>query len=242
MDKLEDRKMKKNGKFSFLLDFLVSGLRLLFPRLCVVCGDVLVNGEQHICTGCICRMPLNMGVERNADEKMKEKLGVENLFWLFTYNPKSDFHRLIYAIKYKSRQEVGVWAGRMLGERMGTGHGIDCIVPVPLHPAREKERGFNQSLAIGTGIAEVLGIRIEPDVLVRVVNTPSQTRVRREDRAGNVMSAFALKDAERLRGCHVLLVDDVLTSGATTRACLTELREVEGIRFSVAYLGKAGEI
>lgn len=234
--------MKKNGKYPFLLDFLVSGLRLLFPRLCVVCGDVLVNGEQHICTGCICRMPLNVGADEGADEKMKEKLEVENLFWLFIYNRESDFHRLIYAIKYKSRREVGIWAGRMLGERIGTGHGIDCIVPVPLHPAREKERGFNQALAIGTGIAEVLGIRIEPDVLGRVVNTPSQTGLSHEERVGNVMSAFTLKDFERLRGCHVLLVDDVLTSGATTRACLTELRKVEGIRFSVAYLGKAGKI
>ena len=130
----------------------------------------------------------------------------------------------------------------MLGARIGAGHEIDCVVPVPLHPAREKERGFNQSLAIGTGIAEELGIKVEPDVLERVVNTCSQTGLNREERADNVKKAFILKDGGRLRGCHVLLVDDVLTSGATTRACLAELRKVEGVRCSVACLGKAGKI
>ena len=224
------------------LDYLRSGVGLLFPRLCVVCGDVLVNGERFMCTRCLCGMPLNEGADEGADERMKEVLGAENIFWLFTYNRESDFHRLIYAIKYKSRRELGVWTGQMLGARIGAGHGIDCVVPVPLHPMREKERGFNQSLAIGTGIAEVLGIKVEPDALERVVNTCSQTGLNREERADNVKKAFTLKDAGRLRGCHVLLVDDVLTSGGTTRACLAELRKVEGVRCSVACLGKAGKI
>lgn len=219
-----------------------AGVGLLFPRLCVVCGDVLVSGERFMCTRCLCGMPLNVGADEGADEKMKEILGAEHLFWLFTYDRESDFHRLVYAIKYKSKRELGVWAGQMLGTRIGAGHGIDCVVPVPLHPAREKERGFNQSLAIGTGIAGVLGVKVEPDVLGRVVNTCSQTGLSRGERADNVKKAFILKDAERLRGCHVLLVDDVLTSGATTKACLAELRKVEGVRCSVACLGKAGKI
>ncbi|WP_303181427.1 ComF family protein [uncultured Butyricimonas sp.] len=232
--------IKRLGKI--FLDYLRSGVGLLFPRVCVVCGDVLVRGERFMCSGCLCRMPLNEGADEGADERMKEVLDAENLFWLFTYNRESDFHQLIYAIKYKSRRELGVWAGRMLGERIGTGYGIDCVIPVPLHPAREKERGFNQSLAIGTGIAGVLGVKIVPDVLERKENTRSQTGLSREERADNVMKAFRLTDPGRLRGCHVLLVDDVLTSGATTKACLAELRKIEGVRCSVACLGKAGKI
>ena len=104
------------------LDYLRSGVGLLFPRLCVVCGDVLVNGERFMCTRCLCGMPLNEGADEGADERMKEVLGAENIFWLFTYNRESDFHRLIYAIKYKSRRELGVWTGQMLGARIGAGY------------------------------------------------------------------------------------------------------------------------
>lgn len=99
------------------LDYLRSGVGLLFPRLCVVCGDVLVRGERFMCTRCLCGMPLNEGADEGADERMKEVLGAENVFWLFTYNRESDFHRLIYAIKYKSRRELGVWAGRDAGSK-----------------------------------------------------------------------------------------------------------------------------
>ena len=125
---------------------------------------------------------------------------------------------------------------------MGNADGIDCVIPVPLHPKREKERGFNQAFLIGTGIAEVLGVRLEPDRLRRVVNTPSQTGLERERRAGNVANAFRLASVEGLEGCHVLLVDDVMTSGATIRACMAELSKIRGIRVSVACLGKSGSI
>ena len=178
--------------------------RLLYPRTCVVCGDVLVDGELFLCS--------------------------------------AYFHKLVYAIKYRSNRELGVWAGKMLGERMKDVRGIDCIIPVPLHPERERKRGFNQAFLIGTGIASVLGGRIEPEVLRRVVNTPSQTGLERGQRADNVAEAFELGNTTRVEGCHVLLVDDVVTSGATIRACMMELSKIKGVRVSVACLGKSGSI
>ena len=119
--------------------------------------------------------------------------------------------------------------------------GIDCVIPVPLHPEREKERGFNQAFMIGMGIASVLGVRVESGVLTRVVNTPSQTGLERGQRADNVAEAFELRDTVCVGGCRVLLGDDV-TSGATIRACMIELSKIKGVRVSVACLGKSGSI
>ena len=216
--------------------------RLLYPRTCVVCGDVLVDGELFLCSACLSGLPLNEGVDEEADEALANDLGVGYLYWLFRYDRASDFHKLVYAIKYRSNRELGVWVGKMLGERMQDDRGIDCVIPVPLHPEREKERGFNQAFMIGMGIASVLGVRVESGVLSRVVNTPSQTGLERGQRADNVAEAFELRDTVCVEGCHVLLVDDVVTSGATIRACMIELSKIKGVRVSVACLGKSGSI
>ena len=185
---------------------------------------------------------MNEGVDEEADEALANDLGVGYLYWLFRYDRASDFHKLVYAIKYRSNRELGVWAGKMLGERMQDDRGIDCVIPVPLHPEREKERGFNQAFMIGMGIASVLGVRVESGVLSRVVNTSSQTGLERGQRADNVAEAFELRDTVCVEGCHVLLVDDVVTSGATIRACMIELSKIKGVRVSVACLGKSGSI
>ena len=219
-----------------------SFFRLLYPRACVVCRDVLVDGELFLCSTCLSGLPLNEGVDEEADEVFANDLGIVHLYWLFRYDRASDFHKLVYAIKYRSNRELGVWAGKMLGERMINVSGIDCIIPVPLHPEREKERGFNQAFMIGMGIASVLRVQVVSGVLSRVVNTPSQTGLERGQRVDNVAEAFELGDTACVRGCHVLLVDDVVTSGATIRACMMELGKIKGIRVSVACLGKSGSI
>ncbi len=226
----------------FTSSIFSSFFRLLYPRACVVCGDVLVDGEPFLCSVCLSGLPLNEGVDEEADEALANDLGVGYLYWLFRYDRASDFHKLVYAIKYRSNRELGVWAGKMLGERMQDDRGIDCVIPVPLHPEREKERGFNQAFMIGMGIASVLGVRVESGVLSRVVNTPSQTGLERGQRADNVAEAFELRDTVCVEGCHVLLVDDVVTSGATIRACMIELSKIKGVRVSVACLGKSGSI
>lgn len=226
----------------FTSSIFSSFFRLLYPRACVVCGDVLVDGEPFLCSACLSGLLLNEGVDEEADEALANDLGVGYLYWLFRYDRASDFHKLVYAIKYRSNRELGVWAGKMLGERMQDDRGIDCVIPVPLHPEREKERGFNQAFMIGMGIASVLGVRVESGVLSRVVNTSSQTGLERGQRADNVAEAFELRDTVCVEGCHVLLVDDVVTSGATIRACMIELSKIKGVRVSVACLGKSGSI
>ena len=93
-----------------------------------------------LCSACLSGLPLNEGVDEEADRVLTDDLGVEHLYWLFRYDRASDFHKLVYAIKYRSNRELGVWTGKMLGERMKDVRGIDCVIPVPLHPEREKKR------------------------------------------------------------------------------------------------------
>lgn len=222
--------------------FFARFFRLLYPRTCVVCGDVLTDGEAFLCSACLSGLPLNEGVDEDTDEVIAEDLGLERLYWLFRYDRVSDFHKLIYSIKYCSNRELGLWIGRMLGERIVDVCQVDYIIPVPLHPDREKKRGFNQAFLIGTGIADILKVGVETSVLKRVVNTCSQTGLERGQRAGNVAEAFELGEVACVEGCHVLLVDDVITSGATIRACMVELSKIKGLRVSVACVGKAGSI
>lgn len=103
--------------------------RLLYPRTCVVCGDVLVDGELFLCSACLSGLPLNEGVDEEADKVLADDLGIEHLYWLFRYDRVSDFHKLVYAIKYRSNRELGVWAGKMLGERMKDVRGLIVLFP-----------------------------------------------------------------------------------------------------------------
>lgn len=161
---------------------------------------------------------------------------------LFYYNKYSDYRRLIYAVKYRSRKELGVYLGRMLGACIPEDAGIGGIVPVPLHPRREKERGFNQAYQIALGIQEVTGLAIYSDVLVRVKDNASQTGKTSNERKENVENIFKLHDSVKVSGKHILLVDDVTTTGATLGACMLALRGAENVSFSLACVAMAVDV
>ena len=140
------------------------------------------------------------------------------------------------------KPEIGVLLGKELGAEMlssGNFSDIDYIIPVPLHPNREKKRGYNQSERIAYGISVVTKIQVLTGVLVRNTDTKTQTKMNKEERWQNVSGKFVLTDNDILRGKHVLLVDDVLTTGATTEACGSTLLSVEGLRLSIAVLARA---
>lgn len=126
----------------------------------------------------------------------------------------------------------------MLGMRLLGCCGADCIVPVPLHPKRERARGFNQALEIARGVSEVTGMEVMEDVLVRVKDNVSQTGKSATERRENVAGVFKAGNVARIRGRHVLLLDDVITTGATVGACLRVLEQEEGAVFSLGCLGK----
>ena len=216
-------------------------LSLFFPGVCSVCGHTLVQGERFICTACLADFPFtdaDFDGEQAVNERFGSGICPEALHTLFYYNRDSDYRKLIYSVKYYSNRRLGAYLGSMLAERMKGNCTADCLVPVPLHPRRERDRGFNQALEIARGMAPVLGLEICSDALVRVRDNVSQTGKSTAERHENVRNIFALRRPERVAGRHVLLVDDVVTTGATVSSCMEALAAAGDVRFSVACLAR----
>ena len=213
------------------LSFLYALIDLLYPRLCVVCRKGLTRGENFVCTSCLYDFPFS-DVSVSSDRELPGKI-----YSLFYYNKYSDYKNLIHAVKYRSKKELGIFLGRMLGERLQEVR-VDGIVPVPLHPKREKKRGFNQSYQISLGVAEVLQAEIWDKVIVRTKNNVTHTGLEPEERKKNVENIFALTDAAKVAGKHVLVIDDVVTTGATVHACMKTLAEAGEVRFTLACLAR----
>lgn len=214
---------------------------LLYPSVCEVCGRSLVRGEKYLCTACLADFPFTdqaYSTGENILSKFEEPYRPERLYSLFYYNKFSDYKNLIYLIKYNSYRKLGVYLGQMLGRRIALECRADCIVPIPLHRKREKERGFNQAYEIAKGICDVVGIEVMTDVVVRVQNNVSQTGKNAVERLKNVENIFQLRNAQRIRGRHVLLVDDVITTGATIGSCLRVLSAAGEVRFSLGCLAQ----
>lgn len=226
-------------------DWLSSFLSLLFPRCCLVCGRPLAKGEECICTMCNINLP-------RTNYHLQENNPVERLFWgkvpleratsFFFYRKGSDFRQILHQLKYGGRKELGATMGRYMASELlpsGFFKGIDVIIPVPLHKKKQQLRGYNQSEWIVRGIAVVTGISVNTESIIRRKNTETQTRKSAFERWENVDGIFELHSSEPLQGKHVLVVDDVLTTGATTVACASALMEVQGIRISILTLAVA---
>lgn len=233
-------------KYTFLIkDWLSSFLSLLFPRCCIVCGSPLAKGEECLCTMCNIELP-------RTNYHLRKDNPVEQLFWgkipleratsFFFYRKGSDFRQILHQLKYGGQKEIGAIMGRyMAAELLESGFfgGVDMILPVPLHKKKQQARGYNQSEWISRGVAAVTGIPIDTESVIRRKNTETQTRKSSLERWENVEGIFELHHAESLVGKHILIIDDVLTTGATTVACASCLTKVEGIQISVLTLAMA---
>ena len=162
----------------------------------------------------------------------------------YFFSKAGKVQHLIHELKYKGNADAGLFLGQELGKSIKEAtlfQGIDYLIPVPLHPKKEKKRGYNQSMVIARGIAEVTGIPIGDKFLLRSVNTATQTHKTKEERWQNVKDIFELRHPEQLEGKYVLLIDDVLTTGATLEACALILSVVPGITISCATVACAGQ-
>lgn len=218
---------------------------LLFPRYCKVCRRRLMHSEQHLCINCLLDLP-RTHYERDPNNLLMQHLmewpEVIRATAYFNYYKEGKYSSLIHHLKYYDHPEVGTYLGRLAATELKAGEffdGIDLIVPVPLSKKKQRQRGYNQCDYIARGISEITGIAMCTDCIERSVNTDTQTAKGRIERWKNTEGIFRITNAEILKDKHILLLDDVATTGATLHACISTLLTVPGVRISVFALAKA---
>jgi len=220
-------------------------LDLISPRLCVVCGNRLAVTEETLCSKCYLHLP-RTDFANDLYENVMAKLfwgqiKLEKATALFYYEPHAETAQILYELKYKNHPEIGVVMGRMMAKELmksGLFEDIDALVPVPLAKKREHERGYNQSLELAKGVSEVTGLPIANLVIRRTKFVGSQTKRGRWERNENVEHVFELVD-DNISDQHLLLIDDVVTTGATVIACAKEMQKASNVKISVLALGFA---
>lgn len=218
-----------------------SFLHLLFPHVCSGCGSDILNEENVLCMRCIEAMP-----ETNFE--LHPNNPVEKLFWgqlplnaatsQFYFTKESLMQYLMHQFKYKNNRELGLQLGRIMGEQLKRSNRFkaDVLVPLPLFPAKEKRRGYNQATILCRGMQEVMNIPVMDNVILRPQHTETQTKKGRVERWKNMEGKFLLADPASLQNKHILLVDDVVTTGATLVACGQELLKPKKSSLSLATL------
>lgn len=225
-------------------NFLTWTLDLAAPRSCAVCGRRLGGSQQLLCAACQLHLPFTRFELRPYDNVMARRfwgvLPLERAAALFFYEPRSDASAMVYALKYGDRPDLGHVMGTLLALRMlphDFFSGVDAIVPVPLSLLRRWHRGYNQSLEIARGIGEVTGLPVFNRVVRRVHFHQSQTQLTHFQRQTNISGAFRLVRPDQVSGRHLLLVDDVVTTGATVTALGQELLRAGDVHLSILSLG-----
>ena len=219
--------------------------KLFFPQCCLVCGKTLLEGEEYLCFHCLTNMPrthLYLHKDNEMEKELWGKFPIERASAYLYYSKGGDVKKLLTDLKYRGNADLGCFLGRCMTREMlssGFFQGVDGIIPVPLHPRKQKIRGYNQSIMLANGISSVTNIPVWNDLLVRTQYTQTQTRKGSYERWLNVKDMFECTSPERLRGKHVLLVDDVFTTGATLVACADAFRQIPDLRFSVLTLALA---
>ena len=220
---------------------------LFYPHVCSGCGSDRLNEQNLLCLRCIHDMP-------HTHFAMHANNPVERIFWgrLAVTAAMSEFYfakgtliqNLVHAFKYNGNKEVGLYLGTLMGISLVKNNrftNIDMLVPLPLFAAKEFKRGYNQAAIICRGIAEVMGIPVSIDNVVRRRFTETQTKKHRTERWENVESSFGVERPSELVNKHVLLVDDVVTTGATLEACGASILKIPGARLSIATLAFASK-
>jgi ComF family protein len=220
-------------------------LELLFPTLCVTCGNRLVTQEKFLCIDCWEDLPVtnfHFNTENKVAQLFWGRVKIENGTAFFAYNKGSKYQHLIHFIKYKGLKELGFATGQRFGTALSASPGfnsIDVIVPVPLHPKKQNKRGYNQSEWIAKGISDTLRKPVSTDNLQRNLHTSTQTRKNRYERWENVENIFEAIRPDEFAGKHILLIDDVVTTGSTLESCAYQLIQIENVKVSIATLAFA---
>lgn len=213
---------------------------VLFPTTCAACGQVLADGERQLCLDCLVHLgtdPAMLQPDNLTERLLLGHFEVEAAGALAAFRKGNTAQAVVHAMKFHSCTELCLTMGRLMGAALAASHrfdGVDLLLPVPLHWTRRLHRGYNQSSLLCRGIASAMPRPVVEGALVRNRATRQQSLQRHDRRAANVAGAFSVRQPQRLAGRHVLLVDDVVTTGATLGACAEALQAVPGLKLSVA--------
>jgi len=226
---------------SFFSDFLA----LFYPRYCDICGGTQVKGEMYLCSHCMSELiQTNFHNEKDNPVEMTfaGKVPIFRATAFYYFKKGNPLQKIIHQLKYKGNTEIGMFLGSIFGLTLSENadfSSIDVIIPIPLHPHKLRKRGYNQSEYIALGIGKTMSKPVNTSSLIRTVDTTSQTLKSRYDRWENVSTIFQLKSSDALFGKHILLVDDIITTGSTLEAAAQILLEIPDVKVSVACLGCA---
>ena len=212
-------------------------IELIFPRHCCVCGEVLSRQEQDMCLDCLYKLPKIEKIHLSELEKVFwGRFDVERVTAYFYYQKESPYNRLLHKMKYGNHPEVGMRLALMAAEQLskeGFFDGIDAIVPLPLSKKKRRQRGYNQCDYIAEGLSQTTGTPVLKDCVVRNKSNETQTHKTRDERWRNVEGIFSLTNPELIEGKHILLIDDILTTGATLTNCAIAIKSGCNCRISV---------
>lgn len=219
---------------------------LFFPPRCAACGRALPEGEAFLCSRCRWEVPLTRYWEQTDNplaERLRTHVPIEKAVAFFFFSHEGGFRQLVHNFKYRSQWRAAERAGEWFGAEIAPCfEGVDALIPMPLHVEKRLKRGYNQAEHLARGMSRSMGVPVDTHVAVRHIKTASQARQSGTRRWDNVTGAFAVHNAERLRGKHLLLIDDVLTTGATMLSLAeTILRAAPDSRVSVAVLAATRE-
>lgn len=227
------------------MNYLGDFISLIFPRICAACGNSLWKHETGLCRSCEYHLPKTNFHQVPDNPVARLFLGRADIFagaaFLY-FNKGSKVQRLVHQLKYKGRKDIGIYLGDLYGlELKHSPHfsSADCIIPVPLHKKKYMKRGYNQSEQIAIGLSESMNIPVVRHLLTRIKATETQTRKSRFSRYQNVKDIFAVDSPLKWKGKHLILVDDVVTTGATLESCIHALQVIPDVTVSVACIATA---
>lgn len=220
-------------------------IHLFFPPSCAGCKTVLITNENVICTNCRHEMPLtqhHLNPENEAFKKFYGRIPVEQVSALLYFHKKGIVQELIHSLKYRGQEAIGTVLGEWYAEELKNHHllqTVDAVIPVPLHPKKLRERGYNQVTEFGNALAKSLHIPVNTTILFRQVYSKTQSQKNRLGRTEGIDSVFDVAFSERDHNQHFLLIDDVITTGATLEVCAKALLKIPGAKISIVCMAMA---
>ena len=223
-------------------------LHMVYPHVCAGCGTDVLPPQSQLCVKCIHELPLTH-FEKQSQNPVEKILAGRVPFRQATaqlyFNKQSVLQRLMHRFKYKENKELGLQLGMIMGYQMlesGRFNHLEALIPLPLHESKMKMRGYNQAEVLCNGISQIMQLPVFTSIVKRNVNTASQTRKSRADRWQNMAGKFDIVNNTELQNKQILLVDDVVTTGATLEACANALLKINGLTVNFATLCYASNI